>query len=276
MTTRLLLPLLAAALLVTGCTHRKLADSTVLTAGTVVDIQYRTVLCNLARMSCRPEDLPSHIDLADGVVQVSDGVGFGQSGGFDATDAGLFGIDRYGPSGSRQVSEQWGADATTDPQRLVELQDLYRAALGLPPLAPPIAIALLREDDERAGRTLRSNDDAGGSDAGGSGGGESGGSGSSSNGSGSSSKSAGGGTGSRKVPVDLLLADVPAPGWFGLGSKGDVPDDACHVGRHGDRYAWVTPRGVGGLSRFTVLVLAVVKLQPGPGGDSDSGLVVTR
>ena len=65
-----------------GCTHHQLARSTVLATGTVMDIQYRTVLNNLALMSCHPEALPSHIDLADGVVQVSDEAAFGTSGGF--------------------------------------------------------------------------------------------------------------------------------------------------------------------------------------------------
>ena len=245
----------------TGCTHRSLSRNTVLTAGTVVDIQYVTVLNNLARMSANPHDLPSHIDLADGVVQVSDEASFGRAGGFDWLDvagAGGFGIDRYGPAAGRQVSEQWGADATTDPQRLVDLQDLYRAALGLPPLPPPLAIALLRDDDEKSGRTLGGGGERDGEP---NGGGRSGGSGES-------------GGGSRRVPIDVLLNDVPPPEWYGVGCKADVPDCAVHVGCHGDRYAWVTPAGLPGLSRFTVTVLAVVKFRPGPTGGK-SGLVVT-
>jgi hypothetical protein len=39
----------------------------------------------------------------------------------------------------------------------------------------------------------------------------------------------------------------------------------------------VTPDGVPGLARFTVTVLTVVKLKPGPGGAGKSrGLAVTR
>ena len=269
------LAICVTALLAGGCTHRQLARSTALTAGTVVDIQYETVLNNLARMSCNPGDLPSHIDLADGVVQVSDEASFGRAGGFDALDvsgAGGFGIDRYGPAAGRQISEQWGADATTDPQRLVDLQDLYRAALGLDPLPPPLAIALLRRDDERSGRNLDAGEPSApeglaGPDP------EGGGSGSGS--SGGSSGSGGSSSGSRRVPIEVLLADVPQPGWFGIGCKDDVPDCACHVGRHGDRYVWVTPHGLPDLSRFTVTVLAVVKFEPGPTGGGSSGLVVT-
>ena len=133
----------ALCLALSGCTHHQLARSAVLATGTIMDIQYNTVLTNLALLSCHPEALPSHIDLADGVVQVNDEAAFGTSGGFTTTGT-RFGIERYGPSGRRQVSEQWGTDAVTDPQRLTGLQDLYRVALGLPPLPPPNAVASLR------------------------------------------------------------------------------------------------------------------------------------
>ncbi|MFH5805649.1 hypothetical protein [Alienimonas sp. DA493] len=276
--SRLLAAALCASLglLPTGCTHRQLVESTTLTAGTVVDIQYRTVLNNLARMHRNPCDLPSHIDLADGVVQVSDEASFGRAGGFDWADvpgAGGFGIDRYGPAFGRQVSEQWGADATTDPQRLVDLQDLYRAAMGLPPLPPPTAIALLRKEDERSGRNIDSSPVRGtevdalaapseGDDDGSSGGGSGG------------SSSSGASPGPRRVPIEVLLSDVPPPGWYGVGGKQDVPKCACHVGRCGDTYVWVTPDGLPSLSRFTVTALAVVKFKPGP-ASGDSGLAVT-
>ena len=278
-------PLSPAALLIlatvtgAGCTHRQLQRSTVRTASTVVDIQYETVLNNLARMSANPADLPSHLDLADGVVQVSDEGSVGRAGGFDALagGGGGFGIDRFGPAAGRQISEQWGADATTDPQRLVDLQDLYRAALGLNPLPPPLAIAALRRDQEQSGQNVDVGGSGGSSGGGGSpddassppddspSGGESGG----------GSEKSGGGSGPRRVPIEVLLADVPPPGWFGVGCRRDVPDCACHVGRYGDRYVWVTPAGLPGLSRFTVTVLAVVKFQPGPSSGGSSGLVVT-
>ena len=283
MTYRALVP---AALLVTlaGCTHHQLARSTVATTGTVMDIQYRIVLMNLAKLSCQPESYPSHIDLADGVVQVNDRAGFGNSGGFTAL-AGDFGIERYGPDGQRQITEQWGADATTDPERLTELQELYRAALGLPPLPPPNAIAYLRhrqrakmdrqekkekDDSETAVSFLRPAGavvTVGGPSKTSSGGGGS----TPSGGSGSS-----GGNDSRQVPIEILLTDVPPPGWFHVGGKKDVPKDACFVGCCGDRYAWVLPDGVPALARFTVTVLSVVKFEPGAGEKKNRGLAVTR
>jgi hypothetical protein len=81
------------------------------------------------------------------------------------------------------------------------------------------------------------------------------------------------------VPIEILMADVPPPGWFCLGGKKDVPRDAMYVGRFGDRYAWVTAEGVAPLARFTVTVLSVVKFKPagaGAGGGGKRGLAVTR
>lgn len=251
-----------------GCTHRQLTRSTVLTTGTVMDIQYRSVLANLAMMSSHPEALPNHVHLADGVVQINDEAGFGSAGGFDAGGGAPFGIDQFGPSGSRQVTEQWGTDATTDPERLTDLQALYRAALGLPQLPPPNAIAYLRHTAGGKG-----NPDGGSS------GGSSGPKSTTSPGGGGSTPSAGGssdGGGGRQVPLDVLISDVPPPGWYYVGPRKEVPKDACYVGRWGDRYAWVTADGVPALSRFTVTVLSVIKLKPGEGGGGRSGLAVTR
>lgn len=256
------------ATLAGGCTHKQLTRSTVLTTSTVMDIQFRIVLMNLARMSCEPGSLPSHIDLAEGVVQVNDRAGVGNSGGLTTFNGIRLGIEAFGPDGQRQVTEQWGADATNDPQRLTELQDLYRVALGLPPLPPPNAITFLRQQQRERGK-----------DGKGGGGGNSGGASSpaSSGGGGSVPSGGGGGSngGSRRVPIDILLTDVPPPGWFHLGAKKDVPKGACYVGCHGDRYAWVMPDGVPALARFTVTVLAVVKLDPGEPKRS-GGLAVTR
>jgi hypothetical protein len=77
------------------------------------------------------------------------------------------------------------------------------------------------------------------------------------------------------VPIEVLLSDVPRPGWFQVGSKRDVPKDACYVGQYRDRYAWVTPAGMPGLARFTVVVLGAVKLEPGA-SHRTRGLSVTR
>ena len=249
-----------------GCTHRSLTRNTVLATSTVMDVQYTSVLNNVAMMAGQPEALPNHVHLADGVVQINDRVGIGQAGGFSTFGGGPFGFEQLGPSGQRQISEQWGTDATTDPERLYDLQCLYRVALGLPPLPPPSGIAYIRRND--------SPQDSPDRDAGvepvaflqpSTGGGSSGTSGTSSGDSGDK----------RRVPIRVLLSDVPPPGWYQIGCKKDVPKDACYVGHWGDRYAWVTADGVPGLAGFTLTVLTVIKLNPGEGGGSKSGLAVT-
>lgn len=227
-----------------GCTHRQLARSTVMTAGTVMDIQYRIVLTNLAMFSQHPETLPSQIEIDDGVIQISDEFGLGTSGGF--TSLSRFGIDRFGPSGRHSTSEQWGADATLDPERITELQSLYRAALGLAPLSPPNAVLFMRQIRKEAAKSENSDDSDDSDDS----------------------------SDSRKVPIEVLLRDVPPPGWYQIGHKHEVPDNACYVGCFGDRYAWVTPEGIPGLARFTVTILTVVKLDTGV--PSQRGLMVSR
>jgi hypothetical protein len=136
--------------------------------------------------------------------------------------------------------------------------------LGLPPLPPPNTVAYLRA------KPTQRNDDAGEkggpstSDAG-----------TKSGGSTPSTSGPSGGAGDRSVPIEVLLSDVPPPGWYHLGRRRDVPKDACYVGRYGDRYAWVTPDGMPGLSRFTVAVLGAVKLAPGQ-SRATRGLTLTR
>jgi hypothetical protein len=285
-----------------GCTHRQLDRSTVLTTSTVMDIQYRTVLTNLAMMSVLPGAIPSHADLADGVVQVNDRLGFGQGGGFTTFSSGAFGfgLNQFGPSGQRQVTEQWGADATTDPQRVTDLQDLYRVALGLPPLPPPNAVDYLRrlerEGRKRSGQNRGDTDgrhqrrDSGSPDESrgdkqrkseqliahnvthqrsvGTGGIDASDS--------SSAQPTAISENERVVPIEILLSDVPTPGWFHLGRRKDVPKHACFVGRYCDQYCWVLADGVTDLSRFTVTVMNVVKLKPGEKRQQKSSLTFTN
>lgn len=60
---------------------------------------------------------------------------------------------------------------------------------------------------------------------------------------------------------DRLDCLIPR-GWYCVGGKKDVPDGACHVGRHGDLYAWVTPDGLEGLARFTMTVIDLATGKP--------------
>lgn len=167
-----------------GCTHHSLSRNTVQTTSTVMDIQYQSVLANFAMMTCHPEALPNHVHLADGVVQIGDQVGIGQAGGFTTFSGMDFGIDRFGPSARRLVSEQWGTDATTDPERLYDLQSLYRVGMGVAPLPPPNSIAYLRQQESGSEKSSKKPTDKEGED--------------------SDDNTA------RRVPLDILITDVPA------------------------------------------------------------------
>lgn len=66
----------------------------------------------------------------------------------------------------------------------------------------------------------------------------------------------------KEVEPELLEAidEIPT-GWFGLGARGQAPADALYTGTYRDRWVWVTPDGVEGLSKLTLLVLQVAELK---------------
>lgn len=218
-----------------SCTHVQLMNSTTHTASTVMDIQYQMVMDNLARMERSPAILPSQIRIKQGTIQVSDELGLYQ---LEASGAlsGTFG----GPRAERTVSEQWGADAISDPLAVKQLQDLYRAAMELPPLAAPNFL-----DVEKARMT---------------------GKGTANHGSGAASKDA-------AMRIDLRR-DVPH-GWFHVGTEGDVPGNARYVSHSGRTWIWAMPEDLAGLSRFTLLVLLITKLGPGENNGPEMGLMYT-
>ena len=53
-------------------------------------------------------------------------------------------------------------------------------------------------------------------------------------------------------------------GWYGVGCSEHVPPHACYVARAGDKCVWVTPDGLEGLSRLTLVILDIATLDPNP------------
>jgi hypothetical protein len=51
-------------------------------------------------------------------------------------------------------------------------------------------------------------------------------------------------------------------GWYCVGRKHDVPREACYVAHYGDVYVWVMPRGLEGLTRFTMTVIDLATGKP--------------
>jgi hypothetical protein len=273
-----------------GCAHRQLERNTALAATTVSNILYRMVLDNIAMMSCDPANLPSHVRLADGTVQISNKAGIGESGGFTFLGGASSGIEQLGPAASTKVSEQWGTDAVEDPIQVFALQSIYRKAFGLEPLEEPNFITAGKksrsqeapsdadsdEDDNESDDETDSKSKSAPAD------------GNESNASdASTSKSEelpspsmdrvrrGRTPKQEEVTADLDASDFDIPvGWFAIGCKKDVPKNACYVGRFRDRYAWVMPGDIHNLAKFTLAVLTITKLESGE-ADGKSGLMFT-
>ena len=53
----------------------------------------------------------------------------------------------------------------------------------------------------------------------------------------------------------------------------DIPEHACYVGSYGEVYVWVPPEGMDDFSKFTLLVLSIIKTDVERTG---GGLMFTR
>jgi hypothetical protein len=251
----------------TGCTTGRLRQRTINQGSTLPELQYQQVLDNLAQFATRPGSLPWHVNLREGTSQVTDSL----SGGA-AVDIGppvtwfpqLF--------GSRTAVAQWGMSPVIDPTELRLLQIAYRRAHGALDMPSPKFIdelahelkdqfgsnADLRSESElfyeyqsRINRSSREMDahvittnDArvcGDIDP-------------------AIDRSPLAGNVCRKI--GMIQDDLTAihPGWFHVGSKRDVPKDACYVGKSGECYVWVCPDGIDRLTDFTLTVLKLSSL----------------
>ena len=55
----------------------------------------------------------------------------------------------------------------------------------------------------------------------------------------------------------LLYVPALRPGWFGAGSRRDIPKTTAYVGRYGKTYVWVVPENTETLTRFTLAILDI-------------------
>jgi len=62
---------------------------------------------------------------------------------------------------------------------------------------------------------------------------------------------------------DSVIAKLPV-GWFHVGPKKDVPKNACYVARCHGACVWVTPDGLEGLTRLTLIVMDIATIDPDP------------
>jgi hypothetical protein len=127
---------LALFALVPGCTPYRLEINTAKQAQTVVDLEYRQILDNLAMFCLNPEALPSLVTLKTGASQVGDtgSAGFlGTSGLVSAgSSTGFFSSFASSPTitGTRTIVDQWGSSPVTDDNNLLLLEKAFRCALG--------------------------------------------------------------------------------------------------------------------------------------------------
>src|SRR5208337_3261433 len=57
------------------------------------------------------------------------------------------------------------------------------------------------------------------------------------------------------TPFRTEYINALVPGWYGVGSKKDVPKEACFVGHCGKTFVWVCPENMEELSKFTLAIL---------------------
>jgi hypothetical protein len=224
-------------------------------ASTIMNIEYQMVLDNMAMLSSNPAMLPWAIRINDGTVQVNDEGGMPELG---VQWGGTPGFTR-GIRAVRSVTEQWGAHPITDPLVVKTLQDVYRQAMGLPPMPDPPLLAQLAATadtastpkppanrdknsaeaaDDQTAEELPPQSDAANSQA----------------------EEIAGGLPYVGSPLAQLRGQLEVPtGWFCVGCKKDVPPDACFVGHYCDRYVWVPSDRVDDLSHFTLIVLGITK-----------------
>ena len=251
----------------TGCTSGRLRQRTINQGSTLPELQYQQVLDNLALFATHPGSLPWHVNLREGTNQLTDSL----SGGA-ALDLGP--PVTWFPQllGSRTAVAQWGMSPVIDATELRLLRIAYRRALGVPDMPSAkflVELANELKDQfasnadlryeselfyEYQGRAYRSARELGAhvlstNDA---------------------TVCGYPGPSIDRSPlaanvcrkIEMIQEDLAEirPGWFHVGFKHDVPKDACYVGRSGDRYAWVCPDGIDGLTEFTLTVLKISSL----------------
>ncbi len=246
-----------------GCTSVRLRQRTIHQGSTLPDLQYQQVLDNLALFAENPSALPWHINLREGTSQVTDS---GSAGAL--VDLGPPAVTQPQIFGSRTVVAQWGMSPVIDATELRLLRVAYRRAHGSPEMPSPEFLDELTHElkdqvpsnvdlQQESGLFYdyqsRTHPDARTFDS-----------------NVISTNDPGVCLTAPNDPRDATplarnvcrkvgriqedLAEI-RPGWFYVGSKRDVPRDACYVGRSGNRYVWVCADGREELTQFTLTVL---------------------
>jgi hypothetical protein len=273
-----LLALAACALsLASGCTNTQLRITTVNQGSTLSDIEYQMVLRNLASFATNPSFIPWHMSVVGGTAQVAD------AGTLRSNYLQQWALSRSqnwfnwtpGASASRTIVQQWSTNPIVHTDALKVLQLAYRRAYGiqempdkrlLEDVAQDIKKQIIMTEDLRTETALFYQSQFARLAK--------------------SYESLRRGTTStvgeqalmpesdgpdldidKKSPlvrevareVNDIVDDLReiSTGWFGVGSRHDVPKNACFVVHEGKTYVWVTEDHLPELSRFTMQILDI-------------------
>jgi hypothetical protein len=234
--------------LVTGCQSILVERNTVSMAERLSDIQYGQVMDNLALVADNPGALP-HFELTDSgktVVQETDQTSLSM-----AWALVVYGMPRFSSTLLSNVSpavqyihqdaDEWDGEPALQPVQELLMRDLYHKALGLPPSQGEATVAEwffsdIPFKDKHEYALINDMIDK-----------------------------------THDPELVYSLANVK-PAYFQavhetynhiepcrihVGSRLEVPRDACYVGHHGRTYAWAMKDEMESLTNLTICVLAV-------------------
>lgn len=226
-----------------GCQSAMLRERTVVQAKTVTDLYYQQIMDNIAMHAANPEALPyfSYPGTGQNTIQRTI-TGFYQPAwnlvnyatlGAATAYHYLFNQQSAQLNASSQNAEQWNTTTTTDPDKIQLMKFAYEKAFGTIDAGHEKALRKLLHESNSDDRIDEINPTGG--------------------------KPTSYGGLAPKVILDYYSKVYSS--WFSVGSKCDVPKDACYVGHCGKTYAWVMPNQTKDLANFTLAILDIATYQ---------------
>jgi hypothetical protein len=227
--------LVAAALAgLSGCTSYALQQSTITHGESSMDLRYREVIENLGMIYVNPHALPAYVSIYSGTADVNDSVKFSSATAWARTatkPAGYmtaFASQSIDLLGSRAIKNNWAMDPTVVPEKLRAMRAACRWVLFGPDSVGP-DIMLLKSYQPPDFRKLPPEGDPDGYYFG---------------------------------VIDRLVS-LPA-NWLHFACRhGDIPKQACYSAGCGDKYVWVGPDGMEGLSKFLLIIQGIARVDFG-------------
>jgi hypothetical protein len=203
----------------TGCTMMSLERNTVAQVDSAIDLRYREVMENLARVAADPAALPSYATIFTGTAVISDteeliSTTMWQHVKMGAASQNGFASEAANPQLVRNVNLNWTINPVVEPEKLEAARAAFQWAIGGPQHVNKDSMSLLISAAE-APRGL-----------------------------------------DRHFGVADKLAQLPR-GWLCVGCLRDVPKCAAYKAHCGDTWVWVMPDGMKGLSEFTLIIQSI-------------------